>query len=68
MRLRSLTDKQLKEEILWTGIDAEARRLEKRYYNQSNEEQIKEYHDLHAIYQKYWDEAVRRKLVENPKE
>jgi len=43
------------------------REMEPRYEGQSKEEQTKEYRELHAIYQKYWDEAVRRGMVPSEK-
>jgi len=64
MILKSLTNKQLKDEILWAKVKVMTREIEKRYEDQSHEEQTKEYHELHAIYKIYWDEAVRRNLVE----
>lgn len=63
MKLKTLTDDELREEILWTKIDVMVREVEPRYDGQSKEEQTKEYHELHEIYTKYWDEAHRRGLV-----
>lgn len=63
MRIKSLTNKELKEEILWRKIDVIEREIEPRYEGQPKEEQTKEYHELHSIYSKYWDEAHRRGLV-----
>lgn len=65
MKLRSLTDKELQEEILWAKINMWVRSLEKRYEGQSNEEQLKEYNELHTIYRIYWDEAHHRGMVSN---
>jgi hypothetical protein len=63
MRLKSLSNKALQEEIVWSKCYAMIRQMEKRYEKQPKDEQYKEYCELHAVYQKYWDEAVRRKLV-----
>jgi hypothetical protein len=63
MKLKSLTNAELKEEILWANINMTVRQMEPRYQGQTREEQTKEYHELHALYSKYWDEAHRRGLV-----
>ncbi len=65
MRLKSLSNKELKEEILWKKVDYMVRHYERRYDGQTREEQNKEANELHDIYRKYWDEAYRRGLVDN---
>lgn len=63
MKLKTLTDEELREEILWRKIDAMEREVEPRYDGQPKEEQTREYHELHELYTKYWNEAHRRGLV-----
>lgn len=61
--MKDLSDEELKNEILWRKVDVMVREVESRYEGQPTEERRKEYEELHAIYQGYWDEAVRRNLV-----
>lgn len=63
MKLKSLTNKELQDEIIWSNVKAWTRQLEPRYDNQPKDEQLKEYRELHAIYRKYYDEAFRRGMV-----
>lgn len=65
MRLKSLTNAELIEQIIWSQIDARVRNLESRYEGQPKDEQYKEYCELHEIYNTYWDEAFRRGMVEH---
>lgn len=68
MKLKSLSNKDLQEKILWAQVDVRVREIEPRYEKQPEEERRKEYEELNSLYRKYWDEAFRRGLVEKSSE
>lgn len=68
MKLKSLSNKELEDKILWSKVDHMVRSMEARYEGQSEDERRKEYEGLHAIYRTYWDEAFRRGMVERHSE
>lgn len=67
MRLKSLSNKELKEEILWRKIKYMACHYEKPD-GLTNEEWQERKTELHDIYKKFYLEAVGRNLVEMPAE